>query len=119
MATVTFILKIPSAKVETPIFMVFWINKEKIRLSTSEKIHPKYWNPKIHRARETVNFDQWESLNNRLDDIEKKVINKYREYLSKNKDILLKTLADDFKAIVHPITKYEQAPFTFSDSIEL
>jgi len=61
MASITFILKNPSANGETPIFFVFWINQEKIRLSTSEKINPKYRNPKTHRVRETIKFDQWDT----------------------------------------------------------
>jgi len=118
MASVTFILKNPSANTETPILLVFWVNRDRIRLSTSEKIHPKHWNAKTHRARETIKYDQWESLNGRLNDIESKAIDKFREYLSQHSVIYLKTLKNEFKSIVHPITENKPPLMTFLRSIE-
>jgi len=41
--SVTFILKDPKSEVKTPIYLVFWYNDIRIKVSTGEKTHPDQW----------------------------------------------------------------------------
>ena len=41
---ISFVLKEPSANKETPIFLLYRFNGERLKYSTTKKIHPKDWN---------------------------------------------------------------------------
>lgn len=78
---VKFYLKDPKKKDETAIFCLCHFGyKEKtlngsqkykpVKLYTSEKINPKYWNGEKNRARETANFPQHPEFNDTLNTID-------------------------------------------------
>ena len=64
MATVTFNLKEPNSKSETLIYLIFRYNNSKLKYSTGQKIHPKYWNAETQLVREvkTVPFSEFNAL---------------------------------------------------------
>jgi integrase len=125
--SVTFILKDPGTKKDrkdkgvkkaTPVYLVFWYGQDRIKLSTGEKILPKYWNPETHRARETAKYPAHENLNNRLKYIEEGVLQTARDHLSKNAGIILNKLAEEFKTILKPVPVNDPGKVTFFSAIQ-
>jgi len=116
MATVTFQLKHPEGKEETPILLVVWIDQKKIRLSTGKKIHPKNWNPETHLARQTQEYETHQATNDRLKDIKKKALACYDTHLIKNDNLFLDRLRDELRLVIRPKPQ-TKAP-TFTNAIE-
>ncbi len=79
-----FVLKEPLSKDETLIYLLFRFNNQKVKYSTSEKIHPKFWNKETQRAREIRTNTDYTTLNKKLDDLAIDVKNGYRDLVNKN-----------------------------------
>ncbi|HRG88412.1 MAG TPA: site-specific integrase, partial [Chitinophagales bacterium] len=77
-----FVLKQPKSTEETLINLLFRFNYERLKFSTGEKIHPKFWNAKKQRAKETSQFPEYPEFNVRLNNIETAVNNSYRKLLN-------------------------------------
>lgn len=124
MATVSFILKhnktskYPKRTEETPVLMVFRFGNEQIRVYPGEKVPPKYWITKDCRARETIKFTEGKSINTRLETIEKRVLNAFRDHLNVNGAPLMEKLRDEIQAIVRPKPTREPEKMTFFRAIE-
>ncbi|MCX6246341.1 MAG: site-specific integrase [Bacteroidetes bacterium] len=117
--SVTFILKDPQAKNETPIYLVYWYKDTRIKLSTGEKIDPDNWNPEKHRARVTKQFDQAENLNTRLKDIETGIMNTVRDHMTKRAGvIILDQLTDEFRPILKPSAIKTVKKHTFLSAVK-
>jgi hypothetical protein len=56
MASTAFVLKEPTSKEKTLLYMLFHFNNKRLKFSTSEKIFPKFWNSEKQRAKETKQF---------------------------------------------------------------
>jgi hypothetical protein len=56
MPQATFVLKEPTSKDETLVYLLYRFNGAKLKYSTGQKITPKYWNPENQRAREVRAF---------------------------------------------------------------
>ena len=97
MPTVKFRLKEPNSDKQTLVYLYFHFDyyeiseegKKKyipLKYSTGEKILPKYWNNSTdkQRAKNTRSFPEHSQFNQRLDDIETGIKNKYRELLINN-----------------------------------
>lgn len=80
-----FVLKEPSSKESTLIYLLFRFNNQKLKYSTSEKIIPKLWNSETQRAREIRTFKEHEDLNKRLDNLANTVKKGYRDLVNENK----------------------------------
>ncbi len=80
-----FVLKEPSSKEPTLIYLLFRFNNQKLKYSTSEKIIPKLWNSETQRAREIRTFTEHEDLNKRLDNLANAVKKGYRDLINENK----------------------------------
>jgi len=116
--TVTFILKDPKAKVETPIYLVFWYDQFRIKVSTGESIHPSNWNKKTHKVRETKDQPQGGNINITLDSHKVNVLNAARDHLNVNGEIVPSRLKVELKAVVKPPVKVESEPMTLFKSIQ-
>jgi len=113
---VTFILKDPQATDETPVNLVFWYDQLRIKISTGERIRPKYWNKGTHRARETKDFPEFENFNTRLDNHQRNVMSAVRDHLNENNTILPKKLRAELANALRP--KPEKEPLTFFPAIQ-
>jgi len=114
--TVTFILKNPRAKDETPVNLVFWYDQLRMKLSTGERIKPKYWNKNTHRAKETRDFPEFDNFNTRLDNHERNVMSAVRDHLNENKTIHPNKLRAELVNVLRP--KPQKEPLTFFPAIQ-
>lgn len=81
MPQATFVLKEPTSKEETLIYLLFRFNGVKLKYSTGQKIKPSKWNAEKQRAKELRTSKEHETLNHLLDDLESDVGNFYRTLL--------------------------------------
>lgn len=82
MAKVKFILKEPSSKNDTLIYIVFNYQYKRFKYSSGEKINPKFWNIRNQRAKESKNFKQYPEFNSRLDTLENGLNTAFRRLLN-------------------------------------
>lgn len=80
-----FYLKEPLSKEPTLIYLFYVFNKQKLKYSISEKIHPKLWNAETQRAREIRTNTDYATLNKKLDDLAIDVKNGHRDLINENK----------------------------------
>ncbi|PRY08866.1 site-specific recombinase XerD [Pontibacter ummariensis] len=91
MASTTFVLKEPTSKDETLVYMLFRFNNKRLKFSTGEKILPKFWNPEKQRAKETKQFPDYLEFNTRLDNCESAIKTVHRRLVN---DKILPTVAN-------------------------
>jgi integrase len=117
MAKAKFILKEPTSKIETLIYMFYNYQYKRFKYSTGEKINPKFWNPKAQRAKESKQFKEYPEFNSRLDKLENGMNNAFRRLLNDgiqpNNDILKKALEAEISGNILQVNKK-----TFFDFIE-
>ena len=85
MAEVKFVLKEPTSKESTLIYLLLRFNNQRIKYSTSEKIKPKFWNFEKQRAKETRSFPQYASLNTKLNNLTNAAKIAHRDLVSEKK----------------------------------
>lgn len=124
--TVTFILKNPESKKdkenrsnkETPVYLVFWYDQIRIKISTGERIKPKFWNSADHRARETKPIKtELQNINTRLNTIEGDVMNTVRDHLNENGKIIPEKLKRELKDVIKPKPQDDPKQMTLFSSI--
>ena len=82
MAKAKFILKEPTSKSETLIYMIYNYQYRRFKYSTGEKINPKFWNPKAQRVKESKQFKEYPEFNSRLDKLESGINTVFRRLLN-------------------------------------
>jgi integrase len=82
-----FVLKEPKATSETLIYLFYNFNYDRLKYSTGEKIHPKFWNPLKQRAKESSQFKQHSEFNTRLNNIDAAINNAYRRLINDKMDV--------------------------------
>lgn len=94
MASLKYFLKDPESKKDSLIHLIFQYGYFEIdpksgrkkykflKMSTGEKIDPKFWNQAKCRARESRSFPQHVEFNTRLDNIETVVLNNFRTLIN-------------------------------------
>lgn len=92
-----FVLKEPKAKDKTLVYLFYNFNKQRLKFSTGEKIHPKFWNEDKQKARETSQFIEYPEFNQRLKNIETAINNCYRRLLNDKKLITPEILREELK----------------------
>jgi len=96
MAKVKFILKEPTSKNETLIYLIYNYQYKRFKYSTREKINPKFWNGRNQRAKESKKFSEYPEFNTRLDKLEIGLKNSFRRMLNDriqpNNELLKKEL---------------------------
>ena len=75
----TFFLKKPKATNETLVCMSFCYNNIRLIYSTTQNIHPKFWNAKTQRARENRSFPEYPDFNAYLEKLGTETLNFYRQ----------------------------------------
>lgn len=82
MAKAKFILKEPSSKSDTLIYLLYNYQYKRFKYSTGEKINPKFWNNNNQRVKESKNFPEYPEFNTRLDTIENGINTAFRRLLN-------------------------------------
>lgn len=82
MSKAKFILKEPTSKEETLIYLLYNYNYKRFKYSTGEKVNPKFWNAKVQRVKETKQFPEYPEFNSRLDLIQNGINNAFRKLLN-------------------------------------
>jgi integrase len=82
MPNATFVLKEPNADQETLVYLLYRFDGQKLKFSTGQKIHPKFWNEEKQRAKETRQFPGYAEFNNLLLNLSSEVNNRYRSLLN-------------------------------------
>ncbi|MBC8181551.1 phage integrase SAM-like domain-containing protein [candidate division KSB1 bacterium] len=95
---------------------MFWYYQLRIKISTGERIHPKYWNNKKHKAKESKDFPEHQNFNDRLANQERNVMSTVRDHLNENKTILPNKLRVELVNILRP--KPETETLNFFQSIQ-
>jgi integrase len=85
MPQATFVLKEPTSKDETLVYLLYRFNGAKLKYSTGQKINPKFWNPENQRAREVRSFKESAEFNALLNNLESEVNNAYRILINDRK----------------------------------
>ena len=80
-----FVLKEPKSKEPTLIFLLYHFNGNKVKHSTGEKIHPKFWNKTKQRVKLTREFPNGEKVNEILDNLAKAASAGYKDLLNNKK----------------------------------
>ncbi len=80
MAKTRFFLKDPKGDKPTLVYLFFSFNSNRLKYSTGEMIHPKYWNndKAVERAINSKKFPEYPEFNQALNDIETLVNNIHR-----------------------------------------
>src|SRR5947208_16467490 len=82
MPNATFLLKEPNANDNTLVYLLYRFNGQKLKYSTGQKIHPKFWNEEKQRAKETRQFPGFSEFNGLLNNLDHKVNDAYRKLLN-------------------------------------
>jgi len=83
MAKTTFILKEPKAKEETLIYLIIRWDNEKIKISTKQKVNPKYWDKDKLRVKSTINVSNHNEINKELSTIEDTLKSIYDKFIER------------------------------------
>lgn len=115
---VSFYLKSKTAKKETPIYARISFEGKHVKYYPTEKINPKNWNKKTHRAKEVATFVGHTECNTRLNNIATNIMAVYRKYLNDNDSKIptpetLKILLDKELKKVEPVKDVLKTFFGF------
>lgn len=77
-----FVLKEPNSKDTTLIYLFYNFNYKRLKYSTGEKVHPKYWNEENQRVRINKHFPLSYQINTRLDDIKSAIDIIYKDFIN-------------------------------------
>jgi integrase len=103
---------------ETPIYLVFWYDKIRIKISTGERINPKYWLSEDHKARTTLDNPDGANLNTRLKTHEINAMNAVRDHLTANGTMQPDKLKTELVNVLRPKPAEEQKKITFLGAIQ-
>jgi site-specific recombinase XerD len=104
MPQATFVLKEPNSKEETLVYMLFRFQKNILKYSTGQKIHPKYWNPAEQKVRETRQFSGYAEFNALLKKLDGRVSEEYRRLVNDGKAPTPELLRDSLNELLHKKT---------------
>lgn len=105
---------------DTPIYLVFWYDQLRIKVSTGEKIKPKYWNALAHKAKLSQDFKEGRNLNTRLEANALNVLAVARDHLNENRTILPEVLQAEIVNVLKPkpLRKEDRKPVDLIPTIE-
>ena len=81
MPNAKFVLKEPTSKEPTLVYLFYSFNYCRLKHSTGQKIKPKFWNTEKQRAKDIRSFSESEKFNHLLDKLEADINNSYRTLL--------------------------------------
>jgi integrase len=82
MPNAKFVLKEPTSKEPTLLYLFFYFNGQQLKYSTGQKINPKYWNSKTRTAKELRQFPEYAEFNTLLKNLSNCVSNEYRRLIN-------------------------------------
>ena len=82
MPNATFVLKEPTSKDETLVFMKYRFNGHKLKYSAGQNIKHKFWNEEKQRTKETRQFSGYGEFNGLLNKLEASVNDDYRKFIN-------------------------------------
>ncbi len=82
MPNAKFILKEPTSKEETLVYLIYRYHYNRFKYSTGEKITSRFWNTKTQRAKNSKDFPEYPEFNHRLDIIENGINTTFRKLLN-------------------------------------
>lgn len=82
MAEASFFLKEPNAKEPTLVYLFYFFNGQRLKVSTGQKIHPKFWNNSSQTAKETRQFPGYAEFNTFLKNLASCVADTHRKLLN-------------------------------------
>lgn len=122
MATSNFYLYSPSVSKQTLIILHFRYNGCKLVFSTRQKVHPKYWNQKRQRIKETTACQEAGSINQILNKIEVDVNNIYRDLilndLTPSNNQLKSRLRSKMKLDSHALKSAQNTELDFIEMVD-
>jgi len=80
MTKVNFYLRNKSVKKRTMINLIFIYENQKIKIPTGISVYPKYWNGKIQRVRELIEFPEHSEINDRIETYRMIMTEVYKEF---------------------------------------
>jgi integrase len=92
-----FVLKEPNATNKTLVYLFYNYSNQRLKYSTGEKIHPKFWNQVKQRARETGQFPEYSEFNRRLNNIETAINICYHSLLNDGKHVTPDALREEMR----------------------
>ena len=123
MSEVHFHLKEPKSTKETSIVMIYWLNNERFKYHTNEKVLPSAWDRKTQRADESKEFPGNRKVNKNL--------NRYESFMdslielakhnkiSLTRDYIKKALDDEFKAHKKEIAAPDKPMINFMEFVDM
>lgn len=84
MAQAKFILKEPTSKEDTLIYLFYNFNNQRLKYSFGQKVNPKFWNFEKQRIKETKAFPEYAEFNSMLNNIETNINNIFRKLVNDN-----------------------------------
>ena len=70
---ISFVLREPAAKTETPIIGIVRFNNDRVKISTGFKVKPAHWNSEKSRIKNVVDATHKDSVNTYLNDLEQQM----------------------------------------------
>jgi integrase len=98
MANANFYLKDPSAKTETPIYLFFSFDNQRLKYAVGKSVHPKHWNKETQRVREKLDAKNPKQVNNLLKALSGVCDSEYLDAKSKGLKVTPEYLRDKLKA---------------------
>src|SRR4051812_11506466 len=92
MPEATFVLKEPTSKEPTLVYLLFRFNGQRLKYSTGQKIYPKFWNEETQFARDTRQFPAAAEFNTTLKNLAAAVSNQYRTFINDKKQPTIQNL---------------------------
>ena len=125
MPQVKFNLKDKKSQKPTLIYLIFNYNNQRIKLSTSYSVPPKFWNDRKQEVKENVEFKQYARINHQLRTLKQRMEDLYdyyrfeqgyipdantlkSEFLSKGDDPIRKTVQKSFWGYFEDFIKYKK-----------
>lgn len=108
-----FYLKEPNSEEETLIYLFFSFDNKRLKYSTGELVHPKFWNSEDQRVRATKKFSDHKTINDRLDKIQADVKSVYRTLLTDEIPITVNLLRKELNKVVKNIAEEKTSFFGF------
>jgi integrase len=101
MPEATFVLKEPNSIEPTLVYMLYRFHSNKLKFSTGQKIHPKFWNATDQKARETRQFSGYAEFNALLKKLDSKVSEEYRRLINDGKPPTPEVLRQSLNEFLH------------------
>ncbi|WP_018620856.1 site-specific integrase [Spirosoma luteum] len=99
---ISFVLREPTAKAETPIVGLIRFNNTRVKISTGHKVKPAHWNEEKGRVKNVVDATHKDLINTFLNDLEKYTGNFLAEWRSARIAITKETIQEKIELFRNP-----------------